>query len=159
MDHTPRADYEDRLAQRRQALRAVDTQLHRIHLLRLVVFAIAALLIWQAIRGALSIWWIVIPVVLFIALVWKQSRYEREGDLIRRATAFYERGIARIEHKWQGVGSTGERFADAKHPYSADLDLFGRASLFQLLSIARTGGGEARLAAWLTSAPTSLRDD
>jgi DNA mismatch repair ATPase MutS len=43
----------------------------------------------------------------------------------------------------------GDRFSDAKHPYAADLDLFGHASLFQLLNSARTFAGEERLADWL----------
>src|SRR5262249_43144689 len=33
--------------------------------------------------------------------------------------------------------------------YSEDLDLFGKGSLFELLSQARTRGGEATLASWL----------
>ena len=33
---------------------------------------------------------------------------------------------------------SGERFAHPDHPYSADLDLFGKDSLFQTLSTART---------------------
>ena len=43
----------------------------------------------------------------------------------------------------------GERFRDPKHVYADDLDLFGRGSLFELLSTARTGAGEAALASWL----------
>jgi DNA mismatch repair ATPase MutS len=37
------------------------------------------------------------------------------------------------------------------HPYARDLDLFGRASLFELLNTARTEAGEATLAAWITA--------
>ncbi len=77
---------------------------------------------------------------------------EREAECIRRAIRFYEQGIARLENRWQGNGESGARFSDPHHPYASDLDLFGHASLFELLSIARTRGGEARLAAWLKSA-------
>jgi hypothetical protein len=62
---------------------------------------------------------------------------------------FYEAGIARVEHRWKGTGEAGERFIDPHHPYSGDLDLFGKGSLFHLLSTARTTGGAARLASWL----------
>jgi hypothetical protein len=151
----PREIYQHRLSQRQLALSASEQRLGRIHLLRLVVFAVVAFVVWQAIRAALPASWIAVPVALFIGLVWYQSRIERAAALIRRAIAFHERGIARIEHRWQGIGSSGDRFADPEHPYSSDLDLFGRASLFQLLSTARTRGGEARLAAWLT-APAPL---
>src|SRR5262249_24670276 len=66
-----------------------------------------------------------------------------------RAVRFYERGIARLEDHWSGGGEAGERFADKSHPYSEDLDLFGKGSLFELLSTARTNAGEERLASWL----------
>ena len=44
---------------------------------------------------------------------------------------------------------TGERFLDDTHLYARDLDMFGRGSLFELLSSARTRIGEETLAAWL----------
>jgi DNA mismatch repair ATPase MutS len=59
--------------------------------------------------------------------------------------------LARIEDRWADFGETGDRFNDPHHVYAADLDLFGNASLFQLLSTARTRMGEERLAQWLLS--------
>jgi len=53
-----------------------------------------------------------------------------------------------------GTGETGERFQNASHPYSRDLDLFGEGSLFQLLCTARTRAGQETLANWLL-APSS----
>ena len=38
------------------------------------------------------------------------------------------------------------------HPYARDLDLFGKASLFELLCTARTRTGEEKLASWLLKA-------
>lgn len=88
--------------------------------------------------------------------VW-HSRILRSQELARRAVDFYDRGLARIEDRWAGVGESGARFADPHHVYAADLDLFGEASLFQLLSSARTRMGRDTLAAWLL-APASLED-
>ena len=69
-----------------------------------------------------------------------------------RAIAFYDRGLARLTDQWAGSGETGERFLDPSHPYARDLDLFGRASLFEYLSTARTRAGEETLAQWLLEA-------
>ena len=146
---TPHEVYRQRHAARTGALAGLDARRHRCGQVRLLVFALAAALIWLAIQNKTPAWTIAIPVVLFIALVWWQSRIEREMECDRRAIAFYERGLARIEHRWQGGGETGERFLDPHHPYSLDLDIFGRGSVFELLSTARTRGGEAKLAAWL----------
>ena len=71
----------------------------------------------------------------------------------------YERGLARIENRWSGTGRTGRKFEDARHPYAADLDLFGKGSLFELLCTVQTGTGEKALAGWLLepAAPAELR--
>jgi hypothetical protein len=141
--------YPERLAQRTDALRSFDSTKIRIGYWRLLAMAAIIALIWFAIRGQVNPWTIAGPVAVFIALVRWQSIVERGAELVRRAMRFYEAGIARIENRWQEFGETGERFLDPHHPYSADLDLFGKASLFHLLSAARTRGGEARLASWL----------
>ena len=49
---------------------------------------------------------------------------------------------------------------DPAHPYAQDLDLFGKGSLFELLSTARTHIGEDTLARWLLAPaePATLRE-
>jgi hypothetical protein len=141
--------YAERLAQRGEALKSFESSKNRLSYLRLAAMAALLAIIWLSIQGRLNGWWIAAPVVLFIALITLQSRIERRAELVRRAMRFYEAGIARIENRWQSAGEAGERFADPHHPYSGDLDLFGKGSLFHLLSTARTSGGAARLASWL----------
>jgi hypothetical protein len=147
----PRDIYVERLAARTESLKALLRQRDRVGYLRLLAALAAAAAIWYAFHG-FSAWWIAAPVAVFVALAWWQSRVEREVECMRRAIKFHERGIARLENRWQGNGESGARFADSHHPYAADLDLFGRASVFELLSTARTRGGEARLAEWLKTA-------
>lgn len=59
-----------------------------------------------------------------------------------------------MEDRWTDSGETGDRFEDSHHVYAADLDLFGKGSLFQLLSTARTRMGEDTLAQWLLAPAT-----
>ncbi len=153
---SPRDTYTERLAERNASLKDLTRRRDRIGNLRLLVAIAAAAVVWYAFHG-LSIRWIAAPIAVFVALVWWQSRVEREMESARRAIRFYEQGIARLENRWHGSGESGERFNDPHHPYAADLDLFGRASLFELISTARTRGGEARLAAWLKS-PSPIPD-
>src|SRR5262249_34924870 len=95
-------------------------------------------------------WWLIAaPVIVFIALMAIHQRIHASVARFERAVRFYERGIARLEDRWSGGGESGERFADKSHPYSEDLDLFGKGSLFELLSTARKNAGEERLASWL----------
>jgi MutS domain V len=62
---------------------------------------------------------------------------------------FYERGLARINDEWMGKGNAGDAFHEATHVYAEDLDVFGRGSLFELMTTARTASGERTLADWL----------
>jgi len=98
------------------------------------------------------LWLLLLPVVVFIWLAVLHENRLQQIRLRRRAIEFYERGLARMEDRWPGTGETGERFLDPAHPYARDLDIFGRASLFELLSTARTRAGEEKLAEWLLSA-------
>ena len=57
-----------------------------------------------------------------------------------------------------GTGEPGDRFRDDHHVYANDLDLFGRGSLFELLSLARTRTGEETLATMVDIACRCRRD-
>jgi hypothetical protein len=126
-------------------------QFIRIGNTRLAVGVIAAPMIWLVfIRDLFSVLWLLIPLALFLSLVVWHQRVLRERDFAGRASRYYTRGIARIRDEWAGTaGETGERFRQPAHVYSEDLDLFGKSSLFEMLSIARTAAGEDVLAAWL----------
>ena len=98
-----------------------------------------------------------LPAGLFIWLIRRHDQVLRERDMANMGIAFYERGLSRLEDRWAGSGEAGERFRDDTHVYANDLDLFGRGSLFELLSLARTRTGEETLARWLTS-PADVRE-
>jgi hypothetical protein len=149
--------YQERLTLRTGALQTFEASKIRLGYGRLAAMAAILGLIWLAIEGAVNPWTIAIPAAAFIALISLQSRAERGAQRVRRSMRFYEAGIARLANRWQQTGESGERFIDPHHPYSTDLDLFGKGSLFHLLSTARTRGGEARLAAWL-QAPAPVAD-
>jgi hypothetical protein len=79
----------------------------------------------------------------------------RARDHAQRGTDFYGSGIARVENRWAGTGTRGQRFDDPHHVYASDLDLFCAGGLFELLFTARTRTGEETLANWLLS-PASM---
>lgn len=93
-----------------------------------------------------------IPAALIVVFIVLAIHHERLLQAIRtrsRVVRFYHRGLTRLEDRWQRDGETGARYLDTSHPYSRDLDIFGDASLFQFLSVARTHAGEDTLARWL----------
>jgi hypothetical protein len=121
-----------------------------------VVVALGALgvvvgIVWAGLPGAA--WYVVGALVLgFAALVVWHARVHSARDRALAAKRFHERGLDRLEGRWMRFVSTGERFAKERvgaHAFLDDLDVFGRASLFQLLDASETRFGAERLASLL----------
>jgi len=146
----PREEYSSRRERWIVKERLAQQQFIRIGNARLAVGLIAAAMVWLVFgRELFSIFWLLIPLALFISLVVWHQRVLRERDRAGRAIRYYERGLARLRDEWAGTGGElGERFRQPTHVYSEDLDLFGKGSLFEMVSTARTAAGEDMLAAW-----------
>ncbi|MGH9719190.1 MAG: MutS-related protein, partial [Bryobacteraceae bacterium] len=157
----PHSEYARRLQDRQAECRRHERLHVRIGNLRLVV---ALLFAWTAFAAfaqhSVAPWWPLAPLAGFVALGIAHEIVLRRRQRAERAIRFFEQGVARLEDRWIGAGQSGDRFRDANHPYSEDLDLFGRGSLFELLSSARTRAGEETLARWLLSAASlqEIRD-
>ena len=146
----PRAAYTQRLEARLAEAGRHERRHRTLGNLRLLVFLAAVLLGWLALGPhTLSPWWLAAPAAVFIVLAVIHDRVLRRRAACERAAGYYRRALARIDGHWAGTGEAGERYRDPSHPYADDLDLFGKASLFELLSTARTPKGEDLLAAWL----------
>lgn len=131
------------------------TSERRLASLRLLVFLAAVLLaLGAAETGWLSPVWAAVPGAAFLALVLRHDRVIRARQRAERLSEFHARGQARLQGRWAGQGRQGERFLDPHHPFAADLDVFGKGSLFERLAEVRTEAAERLLAEWL-SAPTS----
>jgi len=154
----PADEYRARLDARRVTHATLSESDLRFSQGRLAAFGLLVLVAILAWLQALSAFWLVLPIAALVVLIRRHDRVIRARDATARAIEFYERGVARIEDRWStddmriAPGSTGDRFIDDRHLYANDLDLFGRGSLFELLSIARTRAGEDVLAAWLKTA-------
>ncbi|MBC8132591.1 MAG: DNA mismatch repair protein MutS, partial [Deltaproteobacteria bacterium] len=146
----PRSAYEIRLATRRLDAARFDRWDRRLSWVRGVVAGTALLLGWVVLRRhALPPTILLAPVAAFVAAMVAHDRVANRRARLGRAIHLYERALARLDDKWGNLPEDGARFLDSKHPYAADLDLFGPRSLFQLLCTVRTAGGEATLAGWL----------
>jgi hypothetical protein len=98
--------------------------------------------------------------VAFVVLVTHHGRLRRRRRLARVRREVNEEGRARIGRRWDELPLRHEAPADADHPYAADLDVFGRASLMHLLDTTATPVGQARLRSWLLAraAPDAIAD-
>jgi MutS domain V len=147
---TPALEYASRLAARETGMRRLEAVQERVSVARLVLAVVVIVLAWAAWgEHWRSAAWVLAPVAAFMVAVAYHAVLRRRYSQLRRAAEFYRRGEARLEDRWAGHGNRGERFGDPHHVYSADLDLFGEGSLFELLCAARTRMGEETLARWL----------
>jgi len=145
-------EYPTRLAERLKTFQEKERVHLRVGYCKLTVIAAGLFMMWlSASRNLFSTYWLFAPAGVYAALAIFHELIIRARTHAETAAAFYRRGIARMEDRWPGTGSQGERFKDAQHLYADDLDLFGSGSLFELLSIARLPMGENRLAQWLTA--------
>lgn len=148
----PRAEYHRRIENHRRTIASQERAHRQIGNCKVAVVLIGFAVAWFSLAKHLfPAYWPLAPIMAFAALVIWHERILRSKSRAESASAFYERGVARIEDRWAGAGQTGDRFRDPKHDYADDLDLFGSASLFQLLCSARLPMGENLLAQWLCS--------
>ncbi len=148
----PREEYERRLAARRERIAALDRVNFIISNIRLALALAGAVLLWMTVvRASISGAWPFAALVLFgvVALI---HATRLQGFLrAKAAERVYSRGVDRLDSRWVGSGhdvASGGAFL-VDHPYAGDLDLFGRASLFEMLNTTRTEIGEVTLAGWL----------
>ena len=147
LERNPRGEYQKRLSDRQLTVAKYESWNQQVAVARLltaILFVVAiGLSFWaKTIPG----WSVVVPVVIFFALVFVHERVSRGLRRATKAVKFYEDGIARIDDAWIGRGQSTEMFRDDSHLYAIDLDIFGKASLFELLCTARMRSGEATLA-------------
>ena len=150
-----REEYSSRLEARQRDL-AVQRRRHELvgRLRVAVLVAIVGVISAVALSAGIPAWLLAPLAVVFAFLGARLQKAEGETARLERAVVHYQRGLDRLEGRWDESGETGERVADPKHLYARDLDLFGEASLFQLISVARTRMGEDTLADWLLEAAT-----
>jgi len=147
---SPSEEYKQRLRDRELRVAQFDRIDKRVGNVRLVIVIAALVAAWLSFaRGAFSGWWLLVAMGGFVVIAVYHAGVQRRRLCAMRAVEFYRRGLARIEDRWARTGSAGERFDTGESLYATDLDLFGRGSLFELLSQARTRMGENMLANWL----------
>lgn len=146
--------YHERLAARRDALTEASARADRLGNIRLVLALVTVVLILLPlfIRHG-GPWWGLVPVALaFVALGVLQDKAFSRRRQAAAAVRFYEEGLMRLEEKWRALPDDGADLAaayDAETHYAGDLDLYGPASLFQLVSRVSTAEGRRTLGRYL----------
>ncbi len=86
---------------------------------------------------------------LFLACVAWHRRVRRAAVRARTLATLNQQAVARLRRQWGGLPSQVAPPECEQSPLAHDLDLFGKASLFQLVCTAATPQGRETLAQWL----------
>ncbi|PWS26941.1 DNA mismatch repair protein MutS [Pedobacter yonginense] len=87
---------------------------------------------------------LVVPVLVFIFIVHKQSNLDREVEYQKQLLWVYQ-NESNILNGLENGYENGHEFESELHPYTADLDIFGKSSLFALLNRSSTKNGNEAL--------------
>jgi hypothetical protein len=137
-----------RFASRQAQLERQDRLLGRV---RLAVFLLAgSLFLLGALSGTMG-YHIAGGVVLagFVALVTWHDYVTRDLERARQIRQINDEAVARLERRWEALPQPSPKIPPAYQATANDLDLFGHASLFQLMCCAGTPVGVDVLRDWL----------
>lgn len=119
----------------------------RLGILRLAVAVAVILLVVQYYRTGGFAW--AVPAfagaALFLFLVRRHAAITRQKQFYRQLVQINEHELAALEGDFSSFAD-GAQYVDADHPYTYDLDIFGKNSLFQYLNRTANAIGSDRLA-------------
>ena len=126
----------------------LDKKSSRVAMLRLIVFLAALVLFIVGFKNHLLVLVILAAAlaVVFIALVRYHAIIDERILEYKSKISVLNRYLMRLTDKWKSFEDTGAEFLTDKDTLSRDLDLLGKNSLFQFISIAHTDAGRKKLA-------------
>ncbi|MCW6074906.1 MULTISPECIES: MutS-related protein [Clostridium] len=95
---------------------------------------------------------------MFIALIIKHSNIKNKLKFSKEMININKKYVDRINGQWAEFQDRGEEFISEDHPYSGDLDIVGKESLFQLINTTNTKDGRDNLAKLLLE-PNKDKDE
>lgn len=146
----PHSEYARRLSERERQLASIRAVHQRLWTYVIVGAFAEIVVVWASFSSHLiSELWILLPSVVVVFSIQSLRKNAGTHSRVQRIVSFYDLGVARLRHQWQGRGIGGREYLPENHAYASDLDLFGTGSLYELLCTVRTSVGRATLAKWL----------
>lgn len=145
----PENHYTERLSLTEGQLQQVKKQIFRISMLRLALFiaGIAGLYFFFNQTTLLIICICLTFLPLFI-LVKIHNRFFIRKEWLETQARIIQEELQALSGNYSSF-EDGKEYVNPEHPYSFDLDIFGRRSLFQSINRTSTFFGKNRLAKWL----------
>ncbi|MDD3722488.1 MAG: DNA mismatch repair protein MutS [Lutibacter sp.] len=134
--------YTAETARFEQVQKTLKRQLALSSSLRLIVFLMAVAGIYFFFgNGKIMIYIVVIAVILFVYLLSKHSKLQYKSNLNKALLEINNTEIKVLNRDYFSL-NPGNEFINPSHPFSYDIDLFGKGSFFQYVN--RTVSNEGR---------------
>lgn len=145
----PKNHYTERLSLTKGQLQQVKKQIFRISMLRLTLFiaGVAGIYFFFSQTTLLIICICLTFLPLFI-LVKIHNRFFIRKEWLETQARIIQEELQALSGDYSSF-EDGKEYVNPEHPYSFDLDIFGRRSLFQSINRTCTFFGKNRLAKWL----------
>ena len=145
----PENHYTERLSLTEGQLQQVKKQIFRISMLRLALFiaGIAGLYFFYN-QTTLLIVCICLTFLPLFILVKIHNRFFIRKEWLETQARIIQEELQALSGNYSSF-EDGKEYVNPEHPYSFDLDIFGRRSLFQSINRTCTFFGKVRLAEWL----------
>ena len=141
--------YQTQIEKYTSDLKKASQKLAFSSLLRFLVFLITALLVYYYFGDTNIVFGVLlVGIIIFLILVSRHSDLVYERDKFREMIKLNETELRVLNRDFHDL-PTGSEFEDPLHPFSQDIDLFGRASFFQYLNRTALPEGKKTLAAML----------
>lgn len=145
----PENHYTERLSLTKGQLQQVKKQIFRISMLRLTLFiaGVAGIYFFFS-QTPLLIVCICLTFLPFFILVKVHNRLFIRKEWLETQAHIIQEELQALSGDYSSF-EDGKEYVNPEHPYSFDLDIFGRRSLFQSINRTCTFFGKNRLAKWL----------
>ena len=140
--------YRQRIAYFQEAIRKEKGLTAALSWARLGSFVLMAAGVVQFIRNDWQLSWLLLVVAAgmgFILLLVLYTKAQQKLQLLKTLLELNEKELQLVT-TWQSSFEDGNEFADDRHDYTSDLDVFGPSSIFQHINRTGTFSGKHRLA-------------
>lgn len=148
--------YKEMVVKSGNEITRLDKRINFYSILRVLTLAVGAYLIYNTVQAEM-IWMMYLSIfaviIVFARWVNIQSKLAAQKQFLLALREVNQNEIGSKTDK-SNIYDDGEEWENDDHRYTSDLDIFGKASLYNLLNRCATSFGRTQMATWLkTSAP------
>ena len=145
---SPLDEYSNRSEKYLVLLKKYTSKANLISNLRLIIFFLgvgSTIFIYLKGYKDISAFVFLISFLIFIYLIISHEQAINDKKYNSFLYEINEISLKRFSGEWKLFSNDGDEFKDKNHPYSQDLDIFGRGSLFQYINTTSTYCGRHKL--------------